>query len=50
LQPTASDAMKITGFEAIGPGEFPNLLRRHIHTDEGLIGLGETEVYGFEHG
>jgi L-alanine-DL-glutamate epimerase-like enolase superfamily enzyme len=34
--------MKITGFETIRLGEFPNLLWLHIHTDEGLIGLGET--------
>jgi L-alanine-DL-glutamate epimerase-like enolase superfamily enzyme len=34
--------MKITGFETIRLGEFPNLLWLHIHTDEGLVGLGET--------
>jgi galactonate dehydratase len=34
--------MKITGFETIRLGEFPNLLWLHIHTDQGLIGLGET--------
>ena len=34
--------MKITGFETIQLGEFPNLLWVHIHTDEGLVGLGET--------
>ncbi len=34
--------MKITGIETIRLGEFPNLLWLHIHTDEGLIGLGET--------
>jgi galactonate dehydratase len=34
--------MKITGFETIRLGEFPNLLWLHIHTDQGLVGLGET--------
>ncbi|MGA9869033.1 MAG: mandelate racemase/muconate lactonizing enzyme family protein [Acetobacteraceae bacterium] len=34
--------MKITGFETIRLGEFPNLLWLHVHTDEGLVGLGET--------
>jgi galactonate dehydratase len=34
--------MKITGFETIRLGEFPNLLWLLIHTDEGLVGLGET--------
>ena len=34
--------MKITAVETIRLGEFPNLLWVHIHTDEGLIGLGET--------
>src|SRR5437764_69324 len=34
--------MKITAFETIRLGEFPNLLWVHVYTDEGLIGLGET--------
>jgi L-alanine-DL-glutamate epimerase-like enolase superfamily enzyme len=34
--------MNITGIETIRLGEFPNLLWLHIHTDQGLIGLGET--------
>lgn len=34
--------MKITEIETIQLAEFPNLLWLHIHTDEGLIGLGET--------
>ena len=34
--------MKITALETIRLGEFPNLLWLHVHTDEGLIGLGET--------
>jgi galactonate dehydratase len=34
--------MKISALETIRLGEFPNLLWLHIHTDEGLIGLGET--------
>ena len=34
--------MKITAVETIQLGEFPNLLWVQIHTDEGLVGLGET--------
>jgi len=34
--------MKITAIETIRLDEFPNLLWVHIHSDEGLIGLGET--------
>ncbi len=34
--------MIITGLETIRFGEFPNLLWLHIHTDQGLTGLGET--------
>ena len=34
--------MKITRVETIQLDEFPNLLWVQIHTDEGLIGLGET--------
>jgi galactonate dehydratase len=34
--------MKITQVETIRLGEFPNLLWVRLHTDEGLIGLGET--------
>ncbi len=34
--------MKISAVETIRLGEFPNLLWLHIHTDEGLTGLGET--------
>jgi len=34
--------MKITAVETIRLGEFPNLLWVRIHTDEGLVGLGET--------
>jgi galactonate dehydratase len=34
--------MKITAFETIRLGEFPNLLWLHVHTDEALVGLGET--------
>ncbi len=34
--------MKIAAFETIRLGEFPNLLWVRVHTDEGLIGLGET--------
>ena len=34
--------MKITSLETIQLREFPNLVWLHVHTDEGLIGLGET--------
>ncbi len=34
--------MKITALETIRLEEFPNLLWLQVHTDEGLIGLGET--------
>ncbi|MDA1311523.1 MAG: mandelate racemase/muconate lactonizing enzyme family protein, partial [Proteobacteria bacterium] len=37
--------MKISAIETIRIAEFPNLLWVHVHTDEGLIGLGET-FYG----
>jgi L-alanine-DL-glutamate epimerase-like enolase superfamily enzyme len=34
--------MKITGVETLQTPTFPNLLLLQLHTDEGLIGLGET--------
>ncbi len=34
--------MKITAIETIQLDEFPNLLWVQVHTDQGLIGLGET--------
>jgi galactonate dehydratase len=34
--------MKITQVETVRLGEFPNILWVRIHTDEGLVGLGET--------
>ena len=34
--------MKITALETIRNTEFPNLLWLHVHTDEGISGLGET--------
>ena len=34
--------MKITAIETINLEEFPNLLWVHLHTDEGIVGLGET--------
>ena len=37
--------MKITRIETIQLDEFPKLLFVQVHTDEGLIGLGETS-YG----
>jgi L-alanine-DL-glutamate epimerase-like enolase superfamily enzyme len=37
--------MKITALETIQLEEFPNLLWLHVHTDQGIVGLGET-FYG----
>jgi galactonate dehydratase len=34
--------MKITAIETIQLGEFPNLFWLQVHTDEGLVGLGEA--------
>lgn len=34
--------MKITEIETVQIGEFPNILYVRVHTDEGLVGLGET--------
>ena len=34
--------MRITAIETMQLDEFPNLLWVRVHTDEGLIGLGET--------
>ena len=34
--------MRITALETIQLAEFPNLLFLRLHTDEGLIGLGEA--------
>jgi galactonate dehydratase len=34
--------MKITQLETIRLGEFPNIIWVRMHTDEGLVGLGET--------
>lgn len=37
--------MKVTAIETIRSSEHPNLLWTQVHTDEGLVGLGET-FYG----
>ena len=34
--------MKISRVETVRLGEFPNILWVRVHTDEGLVGLGET--------
>jgi galactonate dehydratase len=34
--------MRITAIETIQLEEFPNLLWVHVHSDQGLVGLGET--------
>lgn len=34
--------MRITAIETINLAEFPNVLWVHVHTDEGIVGLGET--------
>lgn len=36
--------MKVTAIETIRLGEYPSILFLHVHTDEGLIGLGENCV------
>jgi galactonate dehydratase len=36
------DPMRITALETIQLGEFPNLCFVRLHTDGGLVGLGET--------
>ena len=36
--------MKVTGLETIRLREFPSILFLQVHTDEGLIGLGENCV------
>jgi galactonate dehydratase len=38
-------AMKVTAVETVRVEEFPNLLWVQLHTDQGLVGLGET-FYG----
>ena len=35
--------MKIISVKTIRPSIFPNLIYLHITTDEGIIGLGETD-------
>lgn len=35
--------MKITALETIRSDDFPNMLWLQIHTDEGIVGLGETK-------
>ena len=34
--------MKITKLETLRLGEFPNLVWLRVHTDQGVVGLGET--------
>ena len=34
--------MKITAIETINLAEFPNVLWVQVHTDAGIVGLGET--------
>ena len=34
--------MKVTRIDTIQIAEFPQLLFLHLHTDTGIIGLGET--------
>ena len=34
--------MKITQIETVRAGEFPRVIWVQIHTDSGLVGLGET--------
>jgi galactonate dehydratase len=37
--------VKVTALETIQLGEFPNVMWLRVHTDAGLVGLGET-FYG----
>ena len=37
--------MKITAVETINLAEFPNVLWVQIHTDEGIVGLGEIDGF-----
>ena len=37
--------MKITAIETIRSAEFPNILWVEVHTDEGIVGLGETLLW-----
>ena len=36
--------MKVTAIETIRVGEYPSILFVQVHTDSGLIGLGESCV------
>ena len=36
--------MKITKIETIHVGEFTNILFVRVHTDEGITGIGESEI------
>src|SRR5688572_27311094 len=38
--------MKITRLETLRLEEFPNLVWLRVHTDEGLVGLGDTSYAG----
>ncbi len=42
LNDADSSTVKITKVETIHVGEFANILFVQIHTDEGLVGLGDT--------
>ena len=34
--------MRITALETVSTAEFENILWLKVHTDEGIVGLGET--------
>jgi L-alanine-DL-glutamate epimerase-like enolase superfamily enzyme len=34
--------MKVVGLETIRLNEYPSIMFLQVHTDEGIIGLGET--------
>ena len=41
-------ALKITRIETLRLGEFPNIIWVLVHTDDGLIGLGDKPGLGLE--
>jgi hypothetical protein len=41
--------MKIAKLETLRLGEFPNLVWVRVHTDQGVVGLGETSYAAQRH-
>src|SRR5215470_11346829 len=42
LHTNLGSVMKVSAIETINLEEYPNVLWVHIHTDAGVVGLGET--------